>query len=163
MRKLLTGAVAALALLLTGAAGAGGWATVGLSPMPPDKAGAIWKVDLRVLQHGRTPLDGLQPTVTITNRGTDEQRIFTAKPTGKAGVYRAEVSFPSSGRWSYEVHDGFSRTHTFAPVTIEDGEGSSSRVWKVAAAAALGLALAALLTLTARRRRRLEPVLPATG
>ena len=88
------------------AAGAGGFATAGLSSTPEGVApGQPWKVDITVLQHGRTPLDGLQPSVVI--RSGDTTREFAAAPTGKTGVYRAEVVFPTAGRWDYEVLDGF--------------------------------------------------------
>ena len=56
--------------------------------------------------------------------GDDPQRrrreTFAAKPTGKPGVYRAAVVFPTAGKWSYEVDDGFisGQPHTFPPVQI---------------------------------------------
>ena len=44
-------------------------------------------------QHGRTPLEGVAPTVHI--RSGDTTRTFVAEPTGKPGVYHARVVFPS--------------------------------------------------------------------
>jgi hypothetical protein len=132
---------AASALVLVGTAVAGGWATVKLSSVPKGlSAGEPWVVDVTVLQHGRTPLAGLKPTVTIrkvvaartTSAGLKEpgstSRTFVAKPTGRAGVYRARVVFPSAGTWRYEVYDAFveyggARTHRFAPVTIASRSG----------------------------------------
>jgi hypothetical protein len=51
---------------------------------------------------------------------------FKARPTGRLGVYRARIVFPSAGTWRYEVFDGFTafggaRTHKFAPVKIAPG------------------------------------------
>jgi hypothetical protein len=103
----------------------GGFATVGLSSTPAGTApGEPWNVDLTVLQHGRTPLDGLTPVVTISSGGTTKE--FTARPTGEPGVYRASVVFPKAGRWSYEVNDGFVTgvPHTFPAVVIGGGDGS---------------------------------------
>ena len=166
MRKLLIAALALTALATAGAAGAGGWATVGVSPHPPDEAGTTWGVNIRVLQHGRTPLDGVKPTMTIRNTESGETKTFPARPTGESGVYRAEVVFPSGGTWSYEVYDGFTeyggaKTHTFAPVAI-DGGGSSSPAWTIVGAAAAAVALVALLAVLARRRRS-ERAIPVPG
>ena len=68
---------------------------------------------MTILQHGRTPLDDLSPTITIRNG--DATKTFNAEPTGKAGVYRASVVFPSAGKWNYEVNDGFitGQPHTY--------------------------------------------------
>jgi hypothetical protein len=134
MRRSLLVLAAASALVLAGTAVAGGWATVQLSSTPRGlSAGEPWVVDITVLQHGRTPLDGLKPTLTIrksvpriTNavaKGRPTIRSFAARPTGRPGVYRARVVFPSAGTWRYEVYDGFvqyggARTHTYAPVRI---------------------------------------------
>jgi hypothetical protein len=134
MRRSLLVLAAASALVLAGTAVAGGWATVQLSSTPRGlSAGEPWVVDITVLQHGRTPLDGLKPTLTIRKsvpritsgvaKGRPTIRTFAARPTGRPGVYRARVVFPSAGTWRYEVYDGFvqyggARTHTYAPVRI---------------------------------------------
>ncbi|HTE61862.1 MAG TPA: FixH family protein [Solirubrobacteraceae bacterium] len=157
-----------LALLLALAAAppalAGGFATVGLSSTPDGvSAGAPWTVDITVLQHGRTPLEGIAPKVRIDSGGTRQE--FLAKPTDKAGVYRAEVVFPTAGRWSYEVLDGFvNQAHTFPAVDIgagspraaETGGGGIAAGWLWGAGAALLLA-GAVLGLD-RRRRGPEPL-----
>jgi hypothetical protein len=124
------------ALVLAGTAAAGGWATVKLSSLPKGlSAGEPWIVDITVLQHGRTPLAGVRPVVTIhkvTARTTTassrnativKSPTFVARPTARMGVYRARVVFPSAGTWRFEVYDGFTeyggaRTHRFAPVKI---------------------------------------------
>ena len=117
-RSLLLFPLAVVFLLAAPAvAGAGGFATAGLSSTPEGVApGQPWKVDITVLQHGRTPLEGLTPRVRISSG--DKTREFAAKPTGKPGVYRAEVVFPRAGRWDYEVLDGFNDAmpHTFPAV-----------------------------------------------
>jgi hypothetical protein len=142
------------ALVLAAPAAAGGWATAGLGP--PDSGigpGDTWNAEVTILQHGVTPLVGVSPVVKISKGG--ETHNFPAAPTGKDGVYLAKVKFPSEGTWTYQVDDGFSRTHSFAAVQIGTGSGDggfsiSDWTWVLAAAAA---ALLVLLVLIARRSR----------
>ena len=150
MRALLLAVSAAL--LLAAPAAAGGWATVGLGP--PDSglgAGDTWNAQMTILQHGVTPLVGVSPVVKITKGG--KTLDFPATPTSQAGVYVAKVEFPSEGSWTYQVDDGFSRTHSFAAVQIGPGSGDGGFsipdwTWALAAAAA-GL----IVLLVARRSR----------
>jgi hypothetical protein len=127
--------VAALtgALIAPASATAGGWATVGLDPMPDGVgAGKVWEVELTVLQHGRTPLEDVRPRVIITRAG--DRDVFPARATSKPGLYRAEVVFPSTGTWRYAVDDGFTQTHTFPPVRVsEDGAGKEPALAPAAA------------------------------
>jgi hypothetical protein len=124
VRRSLLPALLAIALPLAApaVAGAGGFATAGLSSTPDGvAAGKPWNVNITILQHGRTPLTGLTPRVRISSG--DTTREFAAKPTGTAGVYRAEVVFPTAGRWDYVVLDSFNDAapHTFPSVRIGDG------------------------------------------
>ena len=165
MRRVLVALPLALVLLIAPEAYAGGWATVGLSSTPAGtEPGKPWPVEITVLQHGVTPLEGVKPAVIITSG--DARKTFAAKPTGKPGVYRAEVVFPTAGRWSYAVDDGFitEGMHTFPAVQIgadtpapapaaatgDDGGGGPSAGWLVPGVALLLLAAALL----ARDRRR---------
>ena len=122
MRKVFI-AIAAAALLSPATALAGGWATVGVTLPDEIGPGQTWNAELKVLQHGRTPLIGVEPLVTIS-KGKKEQ-AFPARATDEPGVYVAEVVFPSAGKWSYRVDDGFGRTHTFAPIAVQ-GEGGAA-------------------------------------
>lgn len=150
MKKLLL--VLAVFAVAVPAASAGGFATVGLSSLPSDtKAGGTWSVDLTVLQHGRTPLQGISPTLTIAN-GDGDTRTFTGTPTDKPGVYHVEVVFPAAGTWSYEVWDDFSQTHTFKPVEIV-APGNGSFPLLPVGGTALALMLAGALVLFLRRSR----------
>ena len=154
MKKLVL--VFAVAAVAAPAANAGGWATVGLSSLPTGTPpGKTWAVDMTVLQHGRTPLAGIAPVLTIRNDG-GQTRSFTGRPTGKPGVYRADVVFPSAGTWSYEIWDDFSQTHTFKPVEI-GAPGDSFPYAPFGLAAALALSLAVAGATIAYRRRRVEP------
>ena len=165
MKKLLPMLAVAViaAVTLTGAASAGGWATVGLSSIPPSglEANQNWPVDITVLQHGETPLAGVTPIVRIRDGGGNVVESFTATPTGKTGVYRAEVTFPGEGTYSYEVYDGFTQyggaqTHTFKPVEIGAPAGDVPYV-PLGLAAAFALALAAATIVVYRRRDSAEP------
>lgn len=160
MKKLLL--VLAVAIVAVPAATAGGWATVGLSSHPPSglEPNQSWPVDITVLQHGETPLAGVTPIVRVRDAEGRIVESFTATPTGKIGVYHANVAFPGEGTYSYEVYDGFgtyggARTHTFRPVAIgAGGDGFPYGQTGLALLVAAGLAVATVLAL---RRTRPEP------
>jgi YtkA-like len=124
MSRLTTAALATAVLLLVPASSqAGGWATVGLSSMPDDaRPGEQWVVDLTVLQHGVTPLEGVTPVVTIAPEETAgaKPRTFEGTPTKETGVYRARVDLPSKGVWDVSVNDGFGGVHEFGVVRMGD-------------------------------------------
>jgi MYXO-CTERM domain-containing protein len=147
----------------------GGWATVGLSSTPAGvEPGKPWTVDMTILQHGRSPLEGVKPSLTIVNG--DASKTFSAKPTGKPGVYRVAVTFPTAGKWSYQVDDGFisGQPHTFAAVQIGEpasvpaanrtttaaDDGGPSLIWLIGGVALLAAAAALLF---ARRPRHHHP------
>jgi hypothetical protein len=123
MKKVAFLAAAVVALALAGTATAGCWATVGLSSLPKQglKAGEPWVVTVRVLQHGRTPLANAKPEIRIRN-ASGELTAFRGRKTARVGSYRFRVSFPTPGRWTYVVYDGFvphcASEHTFKPITI---------------------------------------------
>jgi hypothetical protein len=159
-------AVVATALLLgpAAAAEAGGFATSGLSSLPDGlRAGEPWRVDVTVLAHGRTPAVGLKPQIVLTGP-EGSRRAFPARPTGRAGVYHATVTFPAAGRWRYALDDGYGtgQRTTFPPVRIVaasgtvaaggGGDGDGPAWWWVAAAA-LATVAAAAAAVTARSRR----------
>ena len=111
-------AVAGL-LGLPAAAAAGGWATVSLSSAPDGLGpGQPWVVEMEILQHGRTPLDGIEPSIVLTNGATGKTEYVAAKPTGRPGTYSARAVFPDAGRWTYAIDDGFSQVHDYPAVTI---------------------------------------------
>jgi len=161
VRALIVLSTLVLALVATGTATSGGWATVGIAPLPDGtEPGGTWRTEITVLQHGRTPLEGLAPVVRIT--GDDgASHEFLAMPTDKAGVYDASVVFPTSGDWRIAVESGFGDSRlTYGPVSITSssgGEGArpAPTAWLVALGSSL--ALASLLLLGTRRLRRIAP------
>ena len=107
---------------------------------------------MMILQHGVTPLDGLQPAVRITDKAGEIQ-TFAARPAGEPGTYVADVRFPSAGTWRYEIWDGFSQTHTYSPVTIGDGGAASFPTGPVAGVLLGAMALVGGALVLLRRRR----------
>jgi hypothetical protein len=148
--------------LLAAPASGGGFATTGLSSLPDGTAaGEPWVVDVTILGHGRTPAEGMSPSVIISRAG--EQRRFDAVEV-RPGVYRARVVFPDAGRWRYAVDSGWGLPpERFAPVDIAasaPAASSSSDLprWPLA----IGAGLLAALTVAGtgpllRRRPRAVP------
>lgn len=175
MRALsVTALVAAATLLAGGTAAAGGWATVQLNSTPTGlAAGEPWDLEITVLQHGNpeTPAAEASPMLTLRNSATGQEIVYDTVPTGNPGVHRVRAFFPEAGVWSFEVFDGFTRyggarTHTYAPVTIEEQAASAAPSASPAPGAeagsfpalevaiGLGLALCAVAVgLSARRGR----------
>ena len=124
MRPLLA---LALLLVFAPAAHAGGWATVEAAGVPDGvSAGQGFELELLVKQHGRTPLNGLTPSVQVT--GEDgETRTFTALPAGEPGTYVAEVAYPSAGTWQTRLFDGFTdaTVHRMAPLEVAGTSGGA--------------------------------------
>ena len=184
-RPALVAAAIVAALVLPASAAAGGYATVGLSSLPDGTPpGTPWHVTLTILQHGRTPLSDVKPTLRIRSGDGTTTRTFAAKPAGKPGTFTADVVFPAPGRWRYSVDDGFSQTHAFAPVAIgssrpvpipgsQTGTAATSSASAkaptsdggdvgaaLAAAAVAGLLAAALAFALLRRRPDAAPAAP---
>lgn len=159
MRTLLWTLVAAGALAVAGTASAGGWATAGVSPAPDNPtAGSTWEAKITILQHGRTPLEGVSPTITLVGKG-GKQSTFPASPTDEPGVYLAKVKFPAAGSWSYEVYDGFTQygnpqRHTFGAIEVGPASGGSGvELPSLPLTAGVLLALGAAIALVLGMRR----------
>ena len=154
------GAVVA-ALAVAPLAVSGGFATVGFEPLPDGtSAGGTWSPTIFVKQHGVTPMTGLQPVVEISD-DSGGTRTFTAAETSQAGVYEADVVFPSQGDWRVTIHSGFGNSNvSYGPVSIgaPAGVGEGSSELPVAGLGVVLLALAGGVAFVfARRSRRLTP------
>ena len=96
-------ASAALTLALVATAVAGGWSVITVENLPDYLvAGNSTTLTLMVRQHGRTLSDGARTVVTASNE-TGRTSTADAKPTGKAGQYKAELSVPEAGLWTIKV------------------------------------------------------------
>lgn len=164
-RATVTVVLAMSAFVVPGVAWGGGWATVDLDrPVSSAAPGEPVHLKLTILQHGRTPLVGVRPSVIISRRGRGGmRRTFPARATGQPGVYAARIAFAEPGVWRYSVDDGFTARHSFPPVRVARATASASggtdglSPWPIAAGAAVAL-LGAGSALRHRHRR-----LPAMG
>ena len=163
MRGFIALATLAIALVASATAQAGGWATVGLEPLPSGVGpGDTWHTEMTVLQHGVTPLEGLSPTITISSDDTGDSRQFTATATGKPGVYEADVVFPESGNWRIVADSTFGdSTLTYGPILVEGGSpgGADTSDFPVVPILVVlgGMALVAAAGFGVLRQRRLTP------
>jgi hypothetical protein len=166
MRHLIVVATIAAALIASSTASAGGWATVGLDPLPDGVApGDTWNTNMTIKQHGMTPLTGLSPTITITLEDSGLTKEFFATETDAPGVYAASVVFPEAGQWRIVADSTFGESRlTYGPVSIEPspvgtGGGNTGRDFPVLPllAALGGLVVVAAGTFAVVRQRRLNP------
>ena len=92
-----------LALLFAIPVFAGGWAVITLDALPSGvAAGEPLTVGFVVRQHGRTPMTGLDPTITAT-LNKEDQFVVHAEPDGKPGHYTATLTFPKEGEWRWSI------------------------------------------------------------
>lgn len=82
---------------------AGGWAVITLDELPAGVvAGEPLTVGFTVLQHGKTPMTDLEPTITASLL-KESQFVVRAEPEGKPGHYTATLTFPKEGDWSWSI------------------------------------------------------------
>ena len=125
--KRIAPVVVLVALLLPAVAHAKG-TDIRISSAPNGTdAGEPWVTNVIVTMPGNGRLGGVRPRMIIRQGSVRE--TFPTEPTGKKGVYRVSVVFPSRGTWRYGVDDGFDRfergagrVHRFAPVKIAAGQ-----------------------------------------
>jgi YtkA-like len=167
MRYLIVLATVAVTLVASSVASGGGWATVGLDPLPTGVGpGDTWNTNMTILQHGRTPLTGLSPTITITlDDDGGRSETFAATETSEPGVYAASVVFPEAGPWRIVADSTFGDSRlTYGPVLIEPVPGSGAGVTGddfplLPLLVVLGglVVAAAAAVFGVRRQRRLHP------
>jgi hypothetical protein len=105
LRALLLAISATLAI--TAAAAAGGYATATLDTPPDDPtAGEPVEIGFTLLQHGVTPVTYGPTSLHVIDSATGDRTSFRATPSGPAGHWAAQVTFPSSGVYRFEIsHD----------------------------------------------------------
>jgi cytochrome c2 len=82
---------------------AGGWAVITLDELPTNiVAGTPLRIGFTVLQHGRTPMTDLEPTVAA-RLSLGETLVVYAEPEGKPGHYVATLTFPKEGAWEWSI------------------------------------------------------------
>lgn len=91
------------AFLFVFPASGGGWAVITLDQLPTGViAGEPLTIGFTVLQHGRTPLSDLEPTVTA-NLQKDQEFVVHAEPDSEPGHYTATLTFPKEGEWRWSI------------------------------------------------------------
>ncbi|MGZ9164561.1 MAG: c-type cytochrome [Anaerolineales bacterium] len=151
---------------------AGGWAVITLDELPSNiVAGEPLTIGFTVLQHGRTPMTDLEPTITARSPSS-EKTVFNAAPEGKPGHYVARITFPKKGTWEWSIQ-AFSMDQPMPVLTVAArGAASESQPLKTEPATtsispllilrtlALGIGLIGLVV-AFRRRSRLAAALTA--
>ena len=121
MRKAFIPLVFAAAAALSAFARPGGWATINVDPRPDSVAvGQPLHLAFLVKQHDVTPLAGLKPRITLRAPGRDTIRVM-AKEAKETGRYYADVTFPTAGEWSINIHSGFMKSEIDLPRIIVVG------------------------------------------
>lgn len=81
----------------------GGWAVITLDELPLDVVtDKQLTVGFTVLQHGRTPMTNLEPSVT-TRSPSGKEMTFDATPDGAPGHYEATLMLPEEGEWEWSI------------------------------------------------------------
>ena len=151
-----------LAILFVFPALAGGWAVITLDELPANViAGEPLRIGFTVLQHGRTPMPDLYPTITA-KLSSAEPMVISAEPEGKPGHYTATLIFPKEGNWEWSIQaftmDQPMPTLKVAsenpPSATSTSQPASRTSWLLPRIVAFGLALVAL-GFALRRRSRL--------
>ena len=92
-----------LSLVVAIPAFAGGWAVITLDELPTNVvAGEPFTIGFTVLQHGRTPLNDLAPTITAALQN-QEKLTFRAEADSEPGHYTATLTFPKEGNWEWSI------------------------------------------------------------
>ncbi|MBK7348955.1 MAG: cytochrome c [Gemmatimonadales bacterium] len=136
---LMIGKWAAVAALGLGAARVvGGWAVVSVEN-PPEvlRAGATYRLEFTVRQHGVTLLEGLSPHVRVADAAARAAsgggHRIAAEPTGSKGRYAATFTVPQGERVLLTVESGFGRGRrtelTLLPIrVVRAGESLAAAV-----------------------------------
>jgi cytochrome c2 len=158
-----------LALIVVLPVFAGGWAVITLDELPTGVvAGEPLTIGFTVLQHGKTPMSGLDPTITA-NLYKDQEFVVHAEPAGKSGHYIATLTFPQAGEWRWSIQ-AFTMDQTMPMLSVAAPSVASPPVIKSKPAAfswlmlirglAFGVALISLVV-AFRRKSRLAGALVA--
>lgn len=157
-----------LSLILAIPVFAGGWAVIVLDDLPTNVvAGEPLTIGFTVLQHGKTPMDGLEPTITA-NLFKEEVIVVQAEADGESGHYTASLTFPKEGEWRWSIQaftmdQRMPMLNVAAPMVKAEGQPVVRSepvavpvvsLLNVVRLAALGVGLAGLI-LVFRRRTRL--------
>jgi len=145
---------------------AGGWAVISLDELPSGVvAGEPYNIGFTVLQHGKTPMTDLSPTITA-RIAKGEILTFFAEPEGKPGHYTAALTFPKGGEWEWSLQaftmdlqmptlnvSAMGAAPVTQPVVKSEPQFASISPWLIVRVVAFALALAGLVMVFRRRSR----------
>lgn len=145
---------------------AGGWAVITLDEVPTGiVAGEPITIGFTVLQHGKTPMNDLAPTITA-NLDKEQEFVVDAKPDGKPGHYTATVTFPKDGDWMWSINafgmeqlmpalnvSASTVAMSGEPVVMSDPVKASMSMINVVRLSALGIGLIGLVIAFRRKSR----------
>ncbi len=104
---------------------AGGWAVITLDELPANVvAGEPFTVGFTVLQHGKTPMTDLHPTITA-NLYKEQELVTDAEAEGKPGHYIATVTLPKEGEWQWSVQ-AFTMNQQMPALIVAAGSTAST-------------------------------------
>lgn len=130
MRHRFAGSIALAGILLlsvAGTASAGGWSVTTFDQLPAEfRAGQVYPLGYRVLQHGVRPVDRLKTEIHIRAVNTGETHSFPGIPDGAPGHYVAEVRFPAAGEWSRQVAQGPFAMQELGTIGVGAPEGAAA-------------------------------------
>lgn len=153
--------------LLAGPASAGGWVAITLDELPGQvRAGEEVRVGFMVRQHGVTPINNVQPAVTLTHAESGETITAEAQQVGRTGHFEATIVFPEAGEWAWQIGvPPFAQQTEMAPLTVVPvtaghalfPAASGARAAMRWAGAGLLLVAAAMALVGRRRRETVSP------
>ncbi len=134
----------------------GGWAVVSLDALPANvHAGEAFAVGFTVLQHGRTPLAGLdpKPIVEAVLAGTAQVVRVQASDEGAPGHYMAELTLPVDGNWEWTIDAFAGMAHPMPTLVVSRAvERAATAQPQAGAWAAAGVLALVCVGLALRRR-----------
>jgi hypothetical protein len=177
----VVGSALAGIVMSASAASAGGWAMSSLDPMAVPVAGQETVVGFTIRQHGVTPVNpddqGGEPVAVAVRSAPGHEAVFPARQQGPTGHYVADVTFPESGRASWEIRQGWFGPQDLGAIDIAEsrrdvgGAGAADGTtadgttadyrWPLAARTAtivVAVAAAGVAVADARRRRPADAV-----
>ena len=160
-RLALATVMAALLATAAGAVAAGNYAEVGYTDgmEAPPIAGEERAIRFSLLQHGVTPVDHGQVTITATTPGSAPVTVEATSLGG--GDWAATVTFATAGDWQLRVlHSEFETPPAMAVSVAEAAVEWPASLLPITAIGLAAIALLAAAAITVRRVSR--PPVPST-
>ncbi|HEX9630856.1 MAG TPA: c-type cytochrome [Gemmatimonadales bacterium] len=113
MRRSLGVLAACVVLMAAAPATYGGWAVIKVEDVPAQlEAGTPTQLTFMILQHGREPMRGLKPTVTVTPEGARRGEQVRAEAGRKVGQYVATITPAAAGLVRITIDANWRETRT---------------------------------------------------